>query len=117
MQIDFERAKQIVSKLPIGDLEKFDDWYEQEKLHKSSNGDAHVNVRQPDLRNFELAKKWLAENGSQYVNLWVCIEKGQLIASGADGHEVYQKALTQGIKAPLIHFVEAEPEAYWGGWL
>lgn len=67
--------------------------------------------------DYAKAKKWIAGNGKNYLNQWVCLEGERLVAYGADGRDVYRKAKAAGVKAPFIHYIEEEPEAFWGGWL
>lgn len=117
MQNTANEVIETIKTLPVWEKNKVFDWVEVEKQHSRQVGNHIINGGKDQLSEYEQAKKWIEENHSQYLNQWVCIERGELIASGADGREVYQKAISLGIKAPLIHFVEEEPEAYWGGWL
>lgn len=76
----------------------------------------------PDLKSLELAKdapanlEWLDRNRAAYMDEWVALHKGQLIAHGKNGHEVFQAARSQGIDPPLMHRIVPEDAVSWGGW-
>ena len=77
--------------------------------------------RRPDLKSLELAQdapsnlEWLNRNRATHMGEWVALYKGQLIAHGMDGLEVFQAAQRQGI-TPLMHRIVEEEPVSWGGW-
>lgn len=113
MQTNLEQMIEGVRTLPLEDLDKLNEIIHEEREAKRTQGER----LKKDLEDYAKAKKWIAENGAEYLNQWVCLEGDRLIAHGADGREVYRNAREAGIKAPFVTFIEKEPEAFWGGWL
>lgn len=113
MQTNIEQVTNIIRALPLEDLDKLSALIDEEKRAKREE------KAQSDWRKerYRKARKWLDENGEKYLNKWVCLEGDRLIAVDDDGWTVYQKAREAGIKSPFIHYIEKEPEAFWGGWL
>jgi len=76
----------------------------------------------PDLKSLELARdapanlEWLHRNRTAYMGEWVALHKGQLIAHGKNGMDVFHAAQSQGINPPLMHRIAPEESASWGGW-
>jgi hypothetical protein len=59
----------------------------------------------------------VAEKESRaYMGEWVALHKGQLIAHGKNGIEVFKAAQNQGITPPLMHRIVPEDPVFWGGW-
>lgn len=116
MQANLEQIKEIVRALPIEDLDELEKVISEEKEAKQlKKGDEdESNWR---LERYKKARKWLDENSEKYMNQWVCLDGDKLIAHSTDGREVYQKAKEASVKSPFVHYVEKQPEAYWGGWL
>jgi len=113
MQTNIEQVATMIRALPLedfGKLREVIDLEEQAKRQKEEKS----NWR---MERYKKARKWLDENGEKHLNKWVCLEGDRLIAVGDDGRAVYQKAREAGIKSPFIHYIEKEPEAFWGGWL
>lgn len=75
-----------------------------------------------DLKSLDLAKdapanlEWLHRNRAAYMGEWVALHKGQLIAHGKNGLDVFKAAQTQGINPPLMHRIVQEDSISWGGW-
>ena len=113
MQTNIEQVVTMIRALPLEDLDKIDEVVNETRQAKSSKDER----LRKELEDYAKAKKWIDENGEKYLNQWVCLEGDRLIAHGADGREVYRTAREAGIKAPFIHYIEEEPEAFWGGWL
>lgn len=116
MQSNLENAIEIVKNLPVEDL------YELEQaISKRKKAEQSTNGKKDDsdwrMKRYKMARRWLDENSEKYMNQWVCLEGGKLIAHSIDGREVYQKAKETGVKTLFVHYIEEEPEAYWGGWL
>ncbi len=113
MQTNLEQVTNMIRALPLEDYDKVRevlDEAEQAKRKKKEKS----NWR---LERYKKARKWLDEHNEEYLNKWVCLEGDKLIAVDDDGRKVYQKAIEAGIKSPFIHYIEKEPEAFWGGWL
>lgn len=76
----------------------------------------------PDRKSQELAQdapanlEWLNRNSAAYVGEWVALHKGQLIAHGKNGLDVFKAALSQGINPPLMHRIVPVDSVSWGGW-
>lgn len=113
MQTNIEQVVTLIRALPLEDLDKLDEVINKERQAKRGKDER----LRSELEDYAKAKKWISENGEKYLNQWVCLEGDRLVAHGTDGRKVYRKAKDAGIKAPFIHYVEKEPEAYWGGWL
>ncbi len=114
MQTNLEQIKQVVSQLPTEEFEKFDEWYEAEKLNKSKD-EAKEKLKKYQVERYKKARKWLDEHAAEYMNQWVCLEGDQLIAHSADGRDLYQKAKDAGIEIPFIHHIVDESMPF-GGW-
>ena len=90
-------------------------------LLEEENAAAHGDGRQ-DLKSLELARhapanlEWLHQNRAAYMGEWVALHKGQLIAHGKNGLEVFHAAQSQGINPPLMHRIVPEESGAWGGW-
>ena len=113
MQTNIEQVTNIIRAMPLEDLDKLSEVIDAEKQAKREK-EAKTDWQ---LERYKKAQKWIAENSEKYLKQWVCLEGDELIAHGDDGRKVYQTAVANGIKAPFIHYIEKEPEAYWGGWL
>ena len=76
----------------------------------------------PDLKSLELAKdapanlEWLNRNRAAYMDEWVALHKGRLVAHGKNGLDVFRAAQSQGINPPLMHRIVQEDPVSWGGW-
>ena len=116
MQTNLEQMIESVRTLPFEDLDRLREVIDEERNRKQIDEAKRTKLQQ-EIAEFKKSEKWLAENCEKYMNQWVCLEGDKLIAHGDDGRKVYQTAVAKGIKAPFIHYVEKEPEAYWGGWL
>ena len=117
MQTNIEQVTNMIRALPLEDFGKLREVVDEAEREKKSNGGENETRLKYDLEQYKKARKWIAENGEKYMNQWVCLEGDEIIAHGDDGRKVYQTAIAKGIKAPFIHYIEKEPEAYWGGWL
>ncbi|MCI0663336.1 MAG: hypothetical protein L0220_19910 [Acidobacteria bacterium] len=54
--------------------------------------------------------RWLNEHRDEYIGLWIALDGNQLLAHGIDLLSVATEARAKGVKYPLLHFVEPEPE-------
>ncbi len=113
MQMNLEQVTNIIRALPIEDLDKLSEVIAEEKRAKSTK-DAEL---QKQLDDYAKAKKWIAENGEEYMNQWVCLLGDKLISHGTDGMEVHRKAKEAGIDAPFVVRIIDEPKNFVGAWL
>ncbi|MGI8639799.1 MAG: DUF5678 domain-containing protein [Pyrinomonadaceae bacterium] len=113
MQTNIEQVASMIRALPLEDFDRLREVINLEEQAKREK-EAKPNWR---IERYKKARKWLDENSEKYVNKWVCLEGNKLIAVDDDGRMVYQKAIEAGIESPFIHYIEKEPEAFWGGWL
>lgn len=113
MQTNIEQVVSMIRALPLEDFDKLREVIDLEERAKRE-GEEKSNWR---VERHKKARKWLDENGEKYMNKWVCLEGDKLVAVDDSGRTVYQKAREAGIEAPFIHYIEKEPEAFWGGWL
>jgi len=65
---------------------------------------------------WEREQRWLGEHRDEYVGQWVALEGDRLLASGADGHAVYEAAREAGVRAHLVTRVESRDEPPFAGW-
>jgi hypothetical protein len=116
MQSNLEQIKEMVRSLPAEDLDELQKVISEEKKAKAAkNGGAkHIEA---DIDRFKKSQRWLDENRENYMDQWVCLDADKLVAHSKDGREVYRKAKEAGIENPFVHYIQEEPEAYWGGWL
>ncbi|HXG86068.1 MAG TPA: DUF5678 domain-containing protein [Pyrinomonadaceae bacterium] len=113
MQANLEQVTSLIRALPLEDFSELRaviDETENAKREKEEK----VHWR---TARYKKARKWLDEHGAEYMNKWVCLEGDKLVAADDDGRKVYQTAREAGIESPFIHYIEKEPEAFWGGWL
>ncbi len=113
MQTNLEQVTTLIRALPLEDLDKLGEVINEERQAKRGKDER----RRKELEDYAKAKKWIDEHREEYLNQWVCLEGDRLISHGTNGREVHRKAKESGIKAPFIHYVEKEPEAFWGTWL
>lgn len=55
--------------------------------------------------------QWLREHHQDYADQWVALKDGQLLAHGSQLKEVLAAAEAQGVKAPLVSFIESSNDA------
>jgi hypothetical protein len=72
--------------------------------------------RRAEVLDCSLELRWLDEHGAEYAGLWVALEGEQLLASGTNGHEVYETAIARGATRPFLVQVEPQDELPFGGW-
>ncbi len=113
MQTNLEQAKKVVLQLPSEDFEKFDEWYEAQKLNKIRDVEKEK-LKKYQVERYKKARKWLDDHSAEYINQWVCLEGDRLIAHGSDALEVHRKAKESGIAIPFVHHIV--PEVHMGGW-
>jgi len=113
MQTNIEQVAGLIQALPLDEFDKLREVVDEAENVKRKEAEKS-NGR---LERYKEAGKWLDENSEKYMNKWVCLEGDKLVAADDDGRKVYQKAVEAGIRSPFIHFIEKQPEAFWGGWL
>ena len=75
-----------------------------------------------DPRSLELARdaaanlEWLNSNRAAYRGEWVPLHRGQLVAHGKNGLDVFKAAQSLGIDPPLMHRMIQDDSPFWGGW-
>ncbi|MBL8208769.1 MAG: hypothetical protein JNM09_31355 [Blastocatellia bacterium] len=113
----FEQAIEVVNSLPTDDRERFNQWFkEQEHLDTKANGAPSIKFSsQPSPMTlekrearFQRALRWLEENKAKYLGQWVALDGDRLLAAGADGKQVYAKAIAAGVAVPLLHQINLE---------
>ena len=102
-----------IHNLPRGEQEKIRRLLIEEEREK----DEKRKDVEDRLQRFKAAEKWLKENRAEYLGQWVCLYGDKLIAHGADGREVFQRAKELGIKTPFLEHIVEEPKFFTGGWL
>jgi hypothetical protein len=51
-------------------------------------------------------QQWLRDHHQEYVGQWVALKDGQLLAHGPRLREVLANSAAQGVKVPLVSFIE-----------
>ncbi len=75
-------------------------------------------VRPAGIKQLDRAKdlEWLRENRENFIDKWVALFGGNLIASGEDARVVLKTARGKGCSRPLLVHVQAD-EPFSGGWM
>lgn len=110
----FELAIEIVRTLPSHDRQLLCAWIEEQE--RSSLNGAQLPDSGSREERFQRALQWLDENKANYRNQWVALDGDRLVASGADGKQVYAEAIAAGISSPLLHQITEDDELPLGGW-
>ncbi len=116
MQPNFEHAIELISSLPNDEFARFESWFEEQKRNKVQFDNKKAQAKH-QLSHYQKAKRWIRENGEDYLNQWVCLEGDKLIAFGENGLEVHQKAKEAGIQSPFLHHIVKDEKFFVGGWL
>jgi hypothetical protein len=114
MQTQIEQIVQSIKNLPLEDLDKLQKAIEMEKQAKRQQEERDEKLREK-LERFKKAQKWIAENREKYMNQWVCLYGGELIAHGEDALKVDAEAIAKGIESPFLARIVEEPKFFFGG--
>ena len=114
MQVNLEQVISDVRALLPDDQERLRQWLD-EQAARSTRERQRQEKFEAEAEQARQIFQWLEENGSQYLGQWVALDGCQLIAHGNNAKEVYEQAKAAGVKAPLVHFLEAEKLPF-GGW-
>ena len=63
-----------------------------------------------------MERRWISSHRNAYLDQWVALSGGTLLASGPTAVEVYRAARAIGIAAPYVVLVEAEDTIPFAGW-
>lgn len=66
----------------------------------------------PSAGNREPEMLWLKTHSSEYLEEWVVVEKGSLIAHGPDYLRVRREAVAAGIQVPFIIYIPRDADRY-----
>lgn len=103
-----EQILEEARKLPIDDQRRL-----REALDElATNGD-----KQPSYRTHEEERAWVEAHREEFLDQWVALDGGDLVAHGTDARTVYDEARARGTTAPYLVHVTPKVEAYVGGWL
>jgi signal transduction histidine kinase len=64
----------------------------------------------PSYRTREDERAWLDTHRPEFLNQWVALNRGELVASGSNPSTVYEEARAKGVVSPHLLFVEDEPK-------
>lgn len=67
-------------------------------------------------RTREDERAWLEAHEDEFLDQWVVLEAGQLVAHGTDARTVYNEARSKGIGTPYLVHVTSKADPYVGGW-
>jgi len=68
-------------------------------------------------RTHEEERAWIEEHREEFLDQWVALDGGHLVAHGTDARTVYDEARAQGVDSPYLVHVVPKVDAYVGGWL
>jgi hypothetical protein len=77
---------------------------------------AAENGKQSEPRDFSREMEWIRQNREPYRGLFVALNEGQLVASGAKEREVWETAKLAGVSLPFLAYIETKAEETFGGW-
>lgn len=97
-----EKIYQQVTKLPPEDQQKLVEAINARLKRKPLGKRVQPSVPYKD-RSRE--HQWLRENSQNYIEQWVALDDGKLIAHGKTAAEVFAQADALGYKQPLVFFV------------
>jgi uncharacterized protein (UPF0335 family) len=111
MQTNLEQVIEIIKKLPVEDFSKLRQVMDEEQMAKGP----HNEELQSRIERYKEARKWINQNSEEYMNQWVCLDGGELVACGSDARKVYNEAKNTGIETPFMHHIVDESLPF-GGW-
>jgi Family of unknown function (DUF5678) len=68
-------------------------------------------------RNHYEERAWIEAYREEFLDQWVALDGGHLVAHGTDARTVYEEARAQGVESPYLVHVVPKVDAYIGGWL
>ncbi|MGI8469417.1 MAG: DUF5678 domain-containing protein [Pyrinomonadaceae bacterium] len=113
MQHTANEVIETIRTLPIREKVKVYEWLDEEKRELMQKARAREDTKE-QLERFRKAQEWVLKNREKYLNQWVCLDGGKLIAHGADAAEVHRRAKEAGIEIPYLEQIVEEED--WGGW-
>ncbi|MGI8669439.1 MAG: hypothetical protein ACR2J3_06250 [Aridibacter sp.] len=114
MQTNYEQIIEAARRLSPEEIEKLGEWARRQRFVRRESVEKNTDVEE-EVRKFNLAMKWIADNKKEYLGKWVCLDGDELISYGSDAVEVDKEARAKGIKAPFVVEIIEEPEYYGGG--
>jgi hypothetical protein len=92
---------------------------ERVPIHESSSAERKSGLGDPQLdvstRGVK-EQRWLHDNWRAYVNRWVALDGGLLIAESADARKTYEAARALEHRTPFMIHVTPPEELPFGGW-
>ena len=61
-------------------------------------------------------RAWIEAHREEFLDQWVALDGGHLVAHGSDARKVYDEAREQGVTSPYLVHVVPKVDAYVGGW-
>jgi len=89
---------------------------EQRRLRAALNALGSNGDTQPAYRTNEQERAWINAHRDEYLDQWVALDGGRLVAHGTDAKKVYDDARAEGITAPYLERVLPKQEPFMGGW-
>jgi hypothetical protein len=68
-------------------------------------------------RTHDDERAWIEAHREEFLDQWVALDGGHLVAHGTDARTVYDQARSQGVDSPYLQHVTPKVDAYVGGWL
>ena len=64
----------------------------------------------------ERERAWIEAHREEYIDQWVALDGGRLVAHGVDARKVYEDARQQGVTSPYLERISPKQPALIGGW-
>jgi hypothetical protein len=62
-------------------------------------------------------RAWIEAHRQEFLDQWVALDGGDLVAHGSDARTVYDEGRACGVDSPYLQHVTPKVDAYVGGWL
>jgi len=89
---------------------------EQRRLREALDELANNGEKQPSYRTHEEERAWVEAHREEFLDQWVALDGGDLIAHGTDARTVYDDARAKGTTSPYLVHIVPKVDAYVGGW-
>jgi len=70
--------------------------------------------------DYSRENEWLREHQDNYRGQWVVLDGDRLVGHATDADTltaIVERARSEGVQAPFVHFINESSEPIWMGWL
>jgi hypothetical protein len=89
---------------------------EQRRLREALEEIASNGKERPLFQTHERERAWVEAHRDEFLDQWVALDGGSLIAQGTDARTVYDQARANGSPSPYLVHIVPKVDAYVGGW-